>query len=233
MNRDLSNQSSNTTGTSNSNWTDYTGVSTTTASSFSTQNWDPINDLDNIPGIKFEDMYDYQSSMEYSTEDHCGGPGVSPVTEQANSFGDLTLDSYHAGSDQLSSSSRQLHASSTVPRHYPQAFERYPTPEHSGPFVMNNYQTQGSQSMARTNSYGSTLDVYRPSSLPSNGHSSYSSSQSGEGPTPTSLGWVPGTDHVKKYKLVLVTKNNLYLDILDESDITRETPSRVYLENVP
>jgi len=227
MSRDFSSQSNNTTNSSNSFLTNATTCSA--ASTSSTQDWNDHTDSYLIPRIKIEKgMYPYTSSTEYSTEHQFGDGRPSPTTEQLNALEDMTLyqqpHAFHNPSD------FQQGSVSSNPRHYSRSFrELSSTPEKADSYSMDNYQTQGSQST----SHGSTLSAYQQPYLPSNSHNGYTSAQSGEKPTPSSLGWVSNTDLVKKYKLSKVTKNNLYLDLVNDSDLTPETPFRVYLESVP
>ncbi|KAK0108270.1 hypothetical protein ONS95_003088 [Cadophora gregata] len=221
MNRHLSSQSNNTATSGTSVCTDLT--------EYSTHSWDPMTDSELEPELKYENMYDYTSSMGYTKEDQFGGNGEpSPLTEQANKFEHMSLEYQHSSSRIFPDIQRSNALS--IPRDYNQSFSRRSiTPEKLDSYGMNN---QRSQPTARTSGYGSSLSVYRPAPVPSNSHNGYASSQSGDGPTPSSLGWKPETDLVKKYDLVLINKNNIYLEINKDSEVTRETPARVYLEPV-
>lgn len=48
--------------------------------------------------------------------------------------------------------------------------------------------------------------------------------------TPTTLGWMPNTDLVKLYKLMVAKGEEAHLELLSQWSETKETPRIVYLE---
>ncbi|PVH85262.1 hypothetical protein DL98DRAFT_55152 [Cadophora sp. DSE1049] len=75
MSRDLglSSQSNDTTASSISNLSNFTGLSTISTNSLSTQGWGFDNDSDSFPGLKYEDVCDFETPMDFPTGAQFGG----------------------------------------------------------------------------------------------------------------------------------------------------------------
>ncbi|KAH7350781.1 hypothetical protein BKA65DRAFT_396995 [Rhexocercosporidium sp. MPI-PUGE-AT-0058] len=83
--------------------------------------------------------------------------------------------------------------------------------------------------MSRSSSHNNPSNLYPTPYLPSNSRNNYVNDQPEEKQTPRSLRWQPNTELVEKYKLIL-QKDNWHLQILELSDISPNTPEKVYLE---
>ncbi|MAD81507.1 MAG: hypothetical protein CL912_00955 [Deltaproteobacteria bacterium] len=49
-------------------------------------------------------------------------------------------------------------------------------------------------------------------------------------PTPSSLGWPPNSDNAKLYKLIVRSKENIWLELKNEADLSANTPWKVFLD---
>ncbi|KAL2071683.1 hypothetical protein VTL71DRAFT_12918 [Oculimacula yallundae] len=216
MTRDPSSQSIDSQSTWNSDWTHAT------ASSYTDTNW--VEDDDYMPDVKEESAMSYQPDPAY------GRPFPSPVTEQAISLGEMSLDTYQASSAYLFPASQSGNIMSTTSYYYPDSVDDQSLANENSSSRDRNYRTQVSQPMSRTNKYSNSPSFRSPVPLPSNNQAPYGTDQLEEKHTPTSLGWPKKTDLVDKYKLVLKDKEKPFLEILKNSDISQITPAIVYLD---
>ncbi|KAH9219651.1 hypothetical protein DL95DRAFT_55528 [Leptodontidium sp. 2 PMI_412] len=219
MNRDPSCQSNN------SSWTEFSVGSNATIYSFATETYDFIQPEDFLQEFKQEAGIAYDP--HYAAFGGQFNSRPSPVTEQANLFEGIHLDTYHPSSGHIISGVQQ---EDVLSMDYTKSFgDPSLTSEKLSPYGMN-YRTQPTQSASRTNSRDNSSTLRPPAAhLPSNSQTSYVNDQPGEKHTPKSLGWPPNTELVKKYKLIL-QKDNLHLEILKMLDISFNTPERVYLD---
>lgn len=216
MNRHPSTQSNN------SSWTD------TSTDTFATINWELIHPEEYLQEFKPE-----PGMASYNYTDGGYEDNFSPVTEQANSLEGMHLSHYQQPSGHISSGGHQADILSSIPRGYPQSFEEGSlSPVIPSPYGMN-YRTQPTPSMSRSNSNNDPASLYPPATyLSSNTQNGYTDDQPEVTHTPSSLNWPPQYEVVvEKYKLILPesNKDNSYLEVINKSDISDETPAKVYL----
>ncbi|KAL5321925.1 hypothetical protein ACEPPN_009889 [Leptodophora sp. 'Broadleaf-Isolate-01'] len=222
MNRDPSSQSNN------SSWTELSVGSNATVDSFATETYHFVQPEDFLQEFKQEAGMDFDP--HYAAFGGQFNSRLPPVAEQANLFEGIPLDTYHQSSGHIISGVQQEDVLSLDSCNYTKSFsDPSLTSEKLSPYGMN-YRTQPTQSTSWTNSRDNSSTLRPPAAhLPSNSQTSYVNDQPGEKQTPKSLGWPPNTELVKKYKLIL-QKDNLHLEILKMSDISFNTPERVYLD---
>ncbi|CZS87883.1 uncharacterized protein RCO7_00864 [Rhynchosporium graminicola] len=211
MHRDLSSQSINSQSTGRSTWTDVT------ANSFGTSSYDFVEEDECMPHFKQDLSMAYDS---YATYGEQFNGASSPITEQANSFGELSLDTCQPSSVHLYPRNLPSTAMSTAPRYYFPSFD-------DRSLDSGYSSSRNAHSMRRT--ADDTLRSYTPAYTASDIQRTFNNDLFEAKHTPTTLDWPKKTDLVEKYKLILL-KENSYLEILNESEISYVTPAKVYLD---
>ncbi|KAH9207858.1 hypothetical protein DL95DRAFT_312889, partial [Leptodontidium sp. 2 PMI_412] len=168
--------------------------------------------------------------LEKGADVNAQGGKYGNALQAASAGGHETIAALLLQKGAIISGVQQEDVLSMDPYNYPKSFaDRSPTSEKPSPYGIN-YQTQPTQLTSWTNSRDNSSTLRPPAAhLPSNSQTSYVNDQPGEKHTPKSLGWPPNTELVKMYKLIL-QKDNLHLEILKMSDISFNTPERVYLD---